>query len=296
MNDWKALVKKMLFIPVPLMVVLVLLSAVGLALVFIMGWDTSPIAYVVYVLSFYALTTLCLFCWKRLPACYKELKQKVYDHPYGNKYMTDVGYKVRVSLYISLGINLVYSIFKLVSGIVYSTFWWGAIAVYYIVLSVIRFLLLNYMQGGRRERDLAAEYRRYRLCGILMVLLNLTLTGVVLHMLFQNKEYVSNEILVIASATYTFYTVTVSIIDIIKYRKHDNPVYSASKAIRLASALVSLLSLETSMLVQFGEDEAFRRLMTALTGAGVCVFVLAMSVYMIVRATKEIKKIETVKE
>lgn len=284
--------EKWLFIPGWLIAVLTVVSTAGLVTVFVKGLDEAPVAYVVYVLSFYTLTTVCLWAWKTLPGYFRTAKEKFRAHPYGNKYLTDEGYRVRVSLYIALGINVVYSLFKLISGIVYGTFWLGAIAVYYILLSVIRFLLLSYMRGGRRSTDRLAEYRRYRLCGILLMVLNLSLTGVVLHMLMQNDRYVLGEIVVIASAAYTFYTVTVSVIDMVRYRKHESPVITAAKAIRLTAALVSLLSLETSMLVQYGTDEEFRRLMTALTGAGVCIIILAMSVYMIVHAGKEIQKLK----
>ncbi len=288
MKDWKTVAKKLLSPPARLTVLLVLLCTAALVAVFIKGWEESAVAYITYPLSFY---TLCVISYKAVfivPVWYRAAKRKFYDHPYGNKYMTDIGYKVRVSLYISLGINLVYSVFKLVSGILYSSFWWGAMAVYYMILSVIRFLLLRYMRSD--EQHIASEWRRYRLCGILMVLLNLSLTGIVFQMVWQNKAFIYPEVIIIASATYTFYTVTVSIIDIIKYRQYQSPVMSASKAIRFAAALVSVLTPETAMLAQYGEDEAFRRVMTAATGGGVCVIVLAMSVYMIVKACKELKK------
>ena len=61
---------------------------------------------------------------------------------------------------------------------------------------------------------------------------------------------------------------------------------SGAKAVSFAAALVSLLSLETAMLSQFGEgDLLFRRLMTGATGADVCCIVLATAVYMIAAAT-----------
>ena len=84
-----------------------------------------------------------------------------------------------------------------------------------------------------------------------------------------------------------------SLIHIFRYRKYQSPVLSAAKAIRLAAALVSLLSLETAILTRFGDDEVFRRLMTASTGAGVCIIVLGISVYMIVRATRKIHTLNT---
>lgn len=52
-----------------------------------------------------------------------------------------------------------------------------------------------------------------------------------------------------------------------------------------------MLSLETAMLTQFGaaDDADFRQMMTALTGAGVCIVVTGMAVYMIAHATKRLK-------
>lgn len=291
MNKWKHVITKILYPPVWLTILLTVVSAVALSAVFIKGWEESPVAYAVYVLSFYTLTVLCLFLAIVLPKRYREMKQKVYDHPLGNRYMTDASFKVRLSLITALTINLLYSAFKLVTGIYYSSLWIGAIAVYYILLSVMRFVLLHHMDK-KQDAGMIAEYRSYRVTAALMMLINLTLSGIVLNMIVKNESAEYSDIFVITSATYTFYTLTVSIIDLVKYRKYKSPVMSASKAIRFAAALVSLLSLEASMLVQFGDDESYRRLMLALTGVAVCVIVLSMSVYMIVHATKAIRRLQ----
>lgn len=68
----------------------------------------------------------------------------------------------------------------------------------------------------------------------------------------------------------------------------------AVKAISLAAALVSMLSLETAMISAFGEDNGpmFRKIMTASTGAAVFVLILAMAVFTIWHSTKEIQKIK----
>ena len=288
----KKILNKMLYPPIWLMTLLTVASAVVLPLVFIKGWKESPIAYAVYVLAFYTVSVLCLFFGKVLPKQYKEIKQKIYANPFGNKYMTDAAFKVRVSLYSSLAINLAYSAFKLISGIFYSSLWIEAFAVYYILLSVIRFILLHHIER-KKDAGLIEEYRSYRISAVLMMFINLTLSGIVLNMIVKNEAAAYSDIYVITSAAYTFYILTVSIIDLVKYRKYKSPVMSSAKAIRFAQALVSLLSLEASMLVQFGEDESYRRLMLALTGAGVCIIVLAMSVYMIIRSVKEIKRLST---
>ena len=290
MEKWKSICKKLIFIPIWLMILLTVMSVVGLAAVFAKGWDESPVAIAVYVLAFYTLSVLCVFFCMVFPKKYREIRQKIYDHPLGNRYMTDAAFKVRVSLFASLGINLAYSALKLGTGIYYRSLWIGAIAVYYILLSMIRFILLYHMER-KKDAGLIAEYRSYRVTAFLMMCINLTLSGIVLNMILVEKTPAVADAFVIASAAYTFYILTVSIMDLIKYRKYKSPVMSASKAIRFTQALVSMLSLEASMLVQFGNDENYRKLMLALTGAGVCVIVVSMSIYMIVHANKEIRRL-----
>lgn len=286
--------RKWLFLPPWLVILLSLFCTAALLAVFLRGADEHPVAYGVYVVSAYTLTVLCLLLIHTLPRRYRLAKQKIYEHPLGNRYMTDVVFKARVSLYVSLAINLAYSAMKLTTGIVYRTFWLGALAVYYLLLSLLRFVLLRYM--AKENKGLLYEYRRYRLCGILLLILNMSLTGVVLPMVAQNRSFEYPGVMIFAVAAYTFYTVSISIVDLIRYRKYESPVLSASKAIRFAAALVSLLTLETAMLSQFGEDDSFRRLMIMLTGAGVCLIILTVSVYMIARATVEIRKIRNEKD
>ena len=87
--------------------------------------------------------------------------------------------------------------------------------------------------------------------------------------------------LIYIMAMYAFYNIITAVMNVVKYRKYRSPVMSAAKVVSLAATLVSMLSLETAMLTQFGstDSEQSRRIMTACTGAGVCTMILAMAVY-----------------
>lgn len=291
MDKWKSVCKRLVFPPAWVTVLCTIALIILLPLVFIKGLDTSPLGYGVYVLSFYAVCILTAYSVKYLPGHYRSMKGKIYDHPLGNRYVTDASFKMTVSLTASLSINLAYSIFTLASGIYYSSLWIGSVAVYYILLSVIRFILLNQIHR-KKDSGLDAEYRSYRFAAVLMLLINLILCVFVLNMILEEKAPAESDVIVITSATYTFYILSASIRDLIKFRNSPSPVMAAAKAVRFAQALVSLLSLEASMLVQFGDDESQRRLMLVLSGAAVCILVLSMSVYMIVRANKEIRHLK----
>ena len=95
-------------------------------------------------------------------------------------------------------------------------------------------------------------------------------------------------------ALYAFYAVILAIINVVKTRRHNSPILSAAKAMNLVAAMVSILSLETAMLAQFGgnDDPMFRKAMTAATGGGVCTIVIGMASYMIWRANKNLKKLD----
>lgn len=93
-------------------------------------------------------------------------------------------------------------------------------------------------------------------------------------------------------AVYVFYAITVAIINIVKTRRSKSPLIAAARAINLVAAMVSILSLETAMLSRFGgdDDPLFRKTMNGATGGGVCTAVIAMAVYMICHANRELKK------
>lgn len=98
MSKWKRIIHRILYPPIWIMILLTIISAVAVPLILIKGWDSSPVAYVIYVVAFYTVSVLCLFFSIVLPKQYKEIKMKIYNHPMGNKYMTDPAFKVRICL------------------------------------------------------------------------------------------------------------------------------------------------------------------------------------------------------
>lgn len=292
--DWKAFWNKLVFPPIWLIVLLFIASAVALPLVFVKDLGETPVAYVVYVVAFYTVCVISAFCGVVLPRQYKNIREKIYAHPIGHRYMTDAAFKTHVSLYASLTVNLLYVGVNVVSWFLYRSAWFIVLAVYYVILAVMRFLLVRYIRIHELSKNRLGELQRARLCSCILLLLNFVLTGAVMMILHQNKGFEYHGVMIYVMAAYTFYITTHAIIDLIKYRKYRSPVMTTSKIIALSAALVSMLSLETAMFSQFGGDMASedKWLMIALTGAGVSIVVIVMSVYMIVKTAQEIKEID----
>lgn len=290
--DWKKIGKKLLFPPVWVMALLTVLSAAALIAVFLKGWDATPIAYIVYVLAFYTLSVVTVFCAMVLPKQYQQIRQKILKHPLGNRYMTDKLFRTKISLNLSLGINLAYVAINVLSWYLYQSWWFVCLAVYYVILSVMRFLLVRYVRLNDIGANRYGELKRSLICSCVMLLLNFFLSGAVLMVVYQNRGFEYHGIMIYVMAMFTFYNATFAIIDLIKYRSFESPVMSTAKGISTAAALVSMLNLETAMFAEFGAEMAKedQRLMIILTGAGISIAVIFMAIYMIVRCTKEIKK------
>ena len=100
----------------------------------------------------------------------------------------------------------------------------------------------------------------------------------------------------IAMAAYTFTTLTTAIINVVKYRKYNSPVFSASKAIALAAALVSMLTLESTMLTTFSDGTmtaTSQKWMLGATGAVISAVIVAIAIYMIVVSTQKLKTLKS---
>lgn len=301
------LMKKLLYPPVWLTLLLAAVSAAALTAVFLFQWNQegavyfSLFTYLSYSLSFYALIIFLL----RLPELLKRGKtgllhigiiQRVVGHPAVRRYRNDLAFRGTVSLCQGLGINLVYAGFKLVTSWLYTSLWFGAIAVYYILLSLIRGVLIGRVRGTKRftaeKEHLLHEYQGCRLCGCMMFVLNLGMLGMVIQMIVNNQSYTYPGTIIYASAAYTFYTLGLSIVNLIRFRRLHSPILSASKTITFTGALMSVLALQTAMISRFGKDQPyFRLMMNTITGAAVCLITFCAAIIMIVRANREISRL-----
>lgn len=278
-----------LFPPAPLIIILVIVSTAVLSLSLSYLDAASGLAIASYVIAFYTLSVVCL----RLPPLIGWLWRVKEDNRFLRAYFTSPRLRVKTSLYFSLIFNGAYTLFQFFLGLKHASVWYYTLAAYYLILTVARFLLLGHTRAYAPGERLLSELKKYRATGILLIIMNVALSGVVTLTVLSYKVTEHHEITVIAMAAYTFTALTLAIISIVKFRKYGSPVFMAVKAIALITATVSLLSLESSMLTTFGgEDPLFNRIMLAATGAAVMLGTIFISVYITVTASRRIRSIK----
>lgn len=300
--DWMKKILKKLFCLPPVPTLLISVPAYGLVIYALAGKNVEPvIAYAAYFLSAYAfiitvtgITGIVRFVRQGIDR--HPLVRKALGIPLVSRYLREDMFRAETGLYQGFFINLLYAGIKMFSGILYRSVWFITLAVYYILLAVMRASLLHYVR--KAGKDKVSEWKRYRLCGIILLFMNIALAGIVILVIYQNSGFEYPGMLIYVMAMYAFYAAIMAVRNVVKFRKYGNPVMSAAKVINLTAALVSMLSLETAMLTQFGaaDDPLFRQIMTASTGAGISLVVLGMAFFMIVRSTRQMKCMKQEKE
>ena len=290
--DWKKLGKALLFPHIAIMIILVPLATVLLVGSMVFVGTKSVIAYISYVLAAYTLTVWCF----KLPYLIKFFKTFKDENKYARRWQDDTRLRVNVSLYGSLAWNALYGILQLWLGFYHHTFWFYSLGAYYICLGAMRFFLARHTTRYAPGERMQTELKKYRACGIVFLVMNLALALIIFFMVYWNRTFEHHMITAIAMAAYTFTALTTAIINVIKYRKYNSPVFSASKAISLAAALVSMLTLESTMLTTFGDGTmtaAAQKWMLGATGGAISALVVATAIYMIVVGTKKLKQLKS---
>ena len=286
--DFKKLGRALLFPHIAIMILLLPTATVMLVGSMVFVGTESTVAIISYIIAAYTLTVWCF----RAPRLVRGFKNFRNENKYARRWREDARLRVKLSLYASLSWNTLYGIFQLCLGFYHHTFWFCSLGAYYIFLAVMRFFLAHHTARYSPRERMRSELNRYRACGIVLLFMNLALALIVFFMVYWNRTFDHHMITAIAMAAYTFTALATAIVNVVKYRKYQSPVYSASKAISLAAACVSMLTLESTMLTTFGDGEINARLMLGLTGGAVVALIVTMAVCMIMRANKQLKKMK----
>lgn len=289
--DWKRIAKSALFPPMYWLLVLLPMSIGVMIYGMLCLGEAHPITIASYALAFYTLVIWCV----RIPELIRRFRTFKERNKYASRWRHDLRLRMNVTLAGHVLWNSAYGALQLGLGIYHCSAWFCFLAAYYGSLAVMRFFLVRHTLHHKPGEEQKEELRNYRTCGWVFLVMNLALSGMMFYMIHENHGTRHHEITTIAMAAYTFLSFTMAIVNLFRYGKNGSPVITASRAVSLAAACVSMLSLENTMLVTFGNGEMLswtRQVFLALSGGVISVFIIMMAIYMIINANKNLKLME----
>lgn len=206
--------------------------------------------------------------------------------------MNDQLFRSSVSIYQGMAVNFLYMLFRFMTAVRYASVWFFSMAIYYMVLCIMR----AYLAFGYRRREsngASYELRCYRRTAGMLFILNIPMGGMIVLMVQTNSGFSYPGYLIYLSALYTLYMMTLSVINLVRFRKMDSSILSAAKILNFVSAMMSVLGLQTAMITRFSNNgEGYRKMMNAITGGVVFFIVMVTVAVMVVRSSKSKKEVE----
>lgn len=199
------------------------------ALIFIFAANKkeSAAAYPIYGLSAYSLIIWLVSAPKLLRSVKTGIMnnravKKIAGTKIGGRYLSDMAFRGSIGIYQGMAVNFLYLLFRVIAGIRYASVWFISIAVYYLVLGTLRaYLIFSYRR--RKKYGLSYEYRCYRRTAWLLFLLNIPMGGMIVLMIRANAGYTYPGYVIYLSALYTFYTMILSVVNLVRFRKNRKP-------------------------------------------------------------------------
>ncbi len=218
-----------------------------------------------------------------IPSISKKLVQIMSHNRFTNRIATDYGFRAGFFSTITSIVNVLYALYTLAVAIFTQSAWYGSICAAYFILSLMRFYVVraNRKQLKYEKINYVESWNTFRNVGISLIVYAFAFAAVVAQMvLFQfHSEYAGY--LIYGVIGFTIYNVVIAIIKLLQVRRYKNPTWQSLRNITFANALVSLLTLQNSLLAAFADGVDYRPI-NIVSGVLVCFGIAAMGIYMII--------------
>lgn len=158
--------------------------------------------------------------------------------------------------------SLAYAIFYGILAADEPSYWLITLCFYYVIIGIMRLIICqSSLQGKKKQATVMKIY------GMVIILLSFVFSGITFLTINEMRDFSQNKIIIIAIAAYTFVTVVLAIINIIRAHRSGSAMLILQRNIALVAAIGSLLSLQRGMISTFGTPGSdFFVMMNAISG------------------------------
>ncbi len=191
--------------------------------------------------------------------------------------------------FVSFAAGAALTAYNLIVGIVFRLTWHFCVSFYYMFFMLTKAILLG---GEFRWKNLPLELRQakrivlFKIENVFLLLIDLSLIVPVLLLISQGKREADLGMTpTIALAASTTYRIVMACVQYSQSKRVDHLVLYGLKIISLKEAIVSVMTLQNTMVVAFGDVSEMATL-TTWTNVGMYLSMVAISVVQIVKARK----------
>lgn len=178
-------------------------------------------------------------------------------------------------------INLAFIIYYSYLGINFKDGFAIGISIYYLLLFLIKTITLiieRIIIKKDENSKLDIRLKNYKISSIFIFALDLCLITPIILMVINPKEVSFGIIPAIAMATYCVYKITISIVGYRKSKKSHNPTIVLFKEINIIGAIVSILTLQHTLIMVNGGMTSDMQTLSLYTSIAFIVVIISFSI------------------
>lgn len=251
------------------------------------------------VTFFYSVYLFVRFDYRKIKLACKSAKEKLASkNKFLNKLFYNIRFRTMLATSFSLLLGIGFVVYNAYAGLKYHSVWNGSISIYYGFLVAVRVLFLVcetiLIKNSEMEENQKGLYRAkmFRFEGLLLILLNVALIAPVTILALSKKQVDLPMWVAIVNACYAFYKIIVCIYSFVKTRRTALLSIKGIKNLNLTSALITMLSLENTMLLTFSETPSDLQLLMIFTALAVMIINLFIAIRTFVLGKGEVYKLE----
>lgn len=254
------------------------------------------VSYLMYTIAFLSLSYSTYLTVIYASRIIEYIKRKISSTRIGAKLLSRYDLRTMLFAGFSASLNTAFVITHVVLAfLTASPVWYGCMALYYASLACARLGILLHQKNKSEDYTQLIGLKRYRACGIVLTIIPLFLLPPILQIIVFKKAFTYDGLWIFVFAFYAFLKITSAIINTVKSAKQTDVTVKAVRGIGLADAMVSVFSLQTALLYTFSDSNDYG-FFNVITGGLVCGLTIFIGIYMIVKSTKRIKKLNLIKE
>lgn len=200
-----------------------------------------------------------------------------------NKIRLDYDYKTFILASVSGVIYFAYSLYNGVLGIILKSLWNGSICIYYLLLLIIKFfLIISEKKFINKKNIIFISY-------LLLLIITLAMLTPIILLIENKRDYNLGLIPALFFATYTTYSITMAIINMVKSKKSNNNFVKQIRLINMISALMSVTVLQNTLILANGgynQDMITLSIYTSFAIVLLIIFMISYSFYKYIKNKK----------
>ena len=205
------------------------------------------------------------------------------------KLKNDYNKRTVIFAFLSVLAIICFTVYNGILGFLYDSIWHICIFVYYVFLLLIKGLLVfAILYKKTRSNQLIVVYITF----IMLIILTIAMIAPAFILVLDKRTYNLGLIPSIASAVYTTYSITMSIVNLKKAKNTDGPIIKQIRLVNTVNTLMSILVLQNTLILANGGYTDDMKKLSMATSIGIIVLIVIIEIYqfILVKANHGVSK------